>query len=249
MNPGGQKLPVHEEFRNWCKRIGLKLSDKDLSQFAAYADLIREGNKRCNLTRILDDEGMYSKHFYDSLALCQLQPLKNDKIKNLLDVGSGAGFPSIPIKIVSPDLRVTTMDARSKKVSFLQTVCQQLALSRVECLVGRAEKLAHNPSLREAFDMVVARALAPLPVLLEYTLPFVRRGGIFVIMKGPPPPAMELKAVESVLWRLGGNWGDQLQFSLPHNHGERTLFTIKKEGVTPSDYPRAVGVPTRHPLV
>lgn len=222
----------------------LKLIDEQVNKFSLYADLLLEWNKKINLTAITNPEDIVIKHFLDSLSIAHLIP---DKARTLIDVGTGAGFPGIPLKIINEHLRVTLLDSLDKRIKFLDEVCNSLALKDIVSVHGRAEDFGINKKYREQFDVVTARAVANLSVLLEYCLPFVKIGGLFIAMKGPDA-VEEIKEAQKALDILGGEIDEVKSFNLPRNDNERCVIIIKKSRQTPTNYPRKSGKPTKQPI-
>ena len=211
-------------------------------QFDKFAHLLTEHNKICNLTSVTDEKGVRYKHFYDSIF--------GEKLishgANVVEIGSGGGFPSIPLKIVREDLKFTLIESTAKKCRFLESVVESLSLNCVQVLNIRAEEGAHNKKLREKFDFAVARAVAQLNTLCEYCLPFVRVGGKFIAYKGDITE--EIKSAENAIRVLGGEIEQVVEYSLPEDFGKRTLVVIKKIKPTPPDYPRGQGKERKQPL-
>lgn len=227
------------------ERLRLELDGKQLDLFSRYHRLLVEGNQKMNLTAITEEKEVYVKHFFDSLTLAERLPFS--EVESLIDVGTGAGFPGIPLKIAFPHLRLVLLDSLKKRVTFLTETVDQLGLRGVESVHGRAEEEARNPVFRESFDLATARAVARLNVLAEYCLPFVRVGGWFVAMKGAEVEEEVTEAGPGVK-KLGGNHPEQVPLSLPEGMGERHLLWIRKAGTTPKTYPRKAGTPSRNPL-
>lgn len=208
-----------------------------------YQQLVR-GSRKTNLTRILEPREVLVKHFLDSLALLSWNPALTGP---LLDVGSGAGLPGIPLKIARPELEVRLLESAQKRVGYLREAIGQLGMPGLEVLHGRAEQLARQENYRDSFPLVVSRALARLPVLLELCLPFVRPGGRFVAYKGPEA-AQELSTAGRALEVLGARFGESFSYSLPEAHGERCLLIFLKLVKTQDKYPRKAGFPEKRPL-
>jgi len=225
-----------------ASRLEIQLDEKQSSQLAAYVRLLREWNERINLTAILDDEGIAVRHLLDSLTLLPMLGAGH----TLIDVGTGAGLPGLPLKIVQPDLQVTLLDALAKRVKFLDAVISELQLSGIITRHGRAEEAARLPVLREKFDIATARAVAALPALCEYCLPFVRPGGIFLAMKGQN--AEKWQDAQKAIRILGGEIAGIKEFELPGTDMKRTILTIRKIAPTPSAYPRKAGKPEKEPI-
>ncbi len=188
---------------------------------------------------------MYLKHFYDSLSASFFYRFKNGQ--KLLDIGAGAGFPSIPLKIVFPDLHVSIVDSLNKRITFLKELANELALESISFYHGRAEDLGQDPNHREQYDLVTARAVARMSVLAELCLPFVKKGGSFIAMKGAGA-ADELKQAQSALKLLGGVLESDHQLRLPLEESERHIIIVKKRNNTPNKYPRKPGIPNKQPL-
>ncbi|MFZ4826657.1 MAG: 16S rRNA (guanine(527)-N(7))-methyltransferase RsmG [Phototrophicaceae bacterium] len=225
--------------------FGISLNAEQVQQFETYFSLLSEWNERINLTSIVDREEVLIRHFIDSLSVLKLySPNEHDR---LLDVGTGAGLPGFPLSIIHPHLSITLMDATGKKVQFLEAVKDALALEQVVVVQSRAEEAGQDIFFREEYDVVVARALARLPVLLEYLLPFAKVGGICIAMKGENPHA-ELADSALALQTLGGSFEEMLRFDLPNSETPHHLLRFRKVSPTPSKYPRRAGVPTRKPL-
>lgn len=226
------------------KALGLDL-EAHLSTFSRLYDLLMEANRRTNLTALRTEEEVVVKHFLDSLTLLTL-PLFQGPWR-VLDLGTGAGFPGLPLKIVRPELEVTLLDATKKKVAFVAQAVEALGLKGAYPLWGRAEELAHMPEHREAYHRVVARAVASLCVLVELGLPFVALGGYMVAQKGPRV-AEEVAPLPRALALLGGGSVTVHSLVLPVAQEERNLVVVPKEASTPARYPRRPGVPEKNPL-
>lgn len=211
------------------------------SRFDKYAELLKDWNTRINLTAITDDEEIRVKHFEDSLTI--LPYIKENS--TLVDVGTGAGFPGIPVAIARPDVNVTLVDSLEKRVKFLNCVVETLGLTNVTCIHSRAEDFGKNPDYREKFDYATARAVASMPVLLEYCLPLVKVGGSFIAMKGANAADEKF---DKALKVLGGKLKATDKFVLEGTDMERCIFTVEKAGKTPPQYPRKAGLPTKKPL-
>lgn len=226
------------------KALGLDL-EAHLPAFSRLFDLLMEANRRVNLTALRTEEEVVLKHFLDSLTLLAL-PLWEGPLR-VLDLGTGAGFPGLPLKIVRPELEITLLDATKKKVAFVEEAVDALGLKGALALWGRAEALAHRPEHREAYGRVVARAVAPLCVLVELGLPFLALGGVMVAQKGPKV-AEELAPLPQALSLLGGRLAGVHPLRLPFALEERHLVALAKEAPTPPRFPRRPGVPEKHPL-
>lgn len=223
----------------------LSLNPKQIQQFTLYEKLLLEWNEKFNLTAIRDVPGIRTKHFLDSLSVSRL--FTKTFPTSLMDIGTGAGFPGIPLKIVFPQLHLALVESVGKKSAFCQLVVDELALSCTEVLTGRAEDLAHQNKYRERFDMVVARAVANMPVLVEYLLPFARVGGKMIAQKGISAHE-ETQSAGHAMKVLGGELENVHPVVLPGVSDERFLVVIKKTAATPPLYPRRSGLPSKKPL-
>lgn len=223
--------------------LGIKINQVQLEKFNRYKELLKEWNNKINLTSILDDDDIAIKHFVDSLSIESY--IKGDNI-SLIDIGTGAGFPAIPIKIMREDLNITLLDSLEKRIKFLDDVIDKLDLSKIIAVHKRAEELGMDDKYREKFDYATARAVATLPVLLEYCLPFVKKGGVFIAMKGSNVD--EIDDSKNALKILGGEIMDIKEFSLPKSDYKRNVVLIKKVKDTPKKYPRKAGKPSKIPL-
>jgi 16S rRNA (guanine527-N7)-methyltransferase len=224
--------------------VGLELTPEQLAALSAYAALLREWNERFNLTSITDEEGMRVKHFLDSLTVLKALPAGALRVA---DVGTGAGFPGLPLKIARPELRLTLIEATGKKVTFLEAVVVALKLRDVTVVKARAEEVGQDPLHREQYDWVLARAVAELPVLLEYTLPLARVGGGVVAQKGENAAA-EAEAARGAARSLGGRLRSLVPIHLPGLAELRYLVVYDKVAATPKPYPRRPGVPSKAPI-
>ena len=235
-----------EEFIKALRKNGIELSNRQLEQFNIYYHLLVEWNSKVNLTAITEEKEVYLKHFYDSLA-----PIWNniwdDSFKKVCDVGAGAGFPSIPIKIVKPNLELTIIDSLNKRINFLEHLVSELKLDNVHCVHARAEEAGLDSKYRGQFDLVTARAVAALNVLSEYCLPLVSKGGYFLALKGQYDED-EIKDAKKAIQVLGAKLEDKLIFTLPIEESERTLIRIRKTLDTPKKYPRRAGKPSKEPI-
>ena len=234
-----------EKFKNGLQQLHIALSEKQMEQFLQYYELLVEKNKVMNLTAITEFDEVVEKHFLDSVSLTQQldlhQPLK------VLDLGTGAGFPGIPLKIVFPELEITLMDSLNKRVLFLQDVISSLKLENIEAVHGRAEEAARNKKYRESFDLCVSRAVANISTLSEYCLPFVKIGGSFISYKSSTIED-ELEDGKKGIAILGGKVKDVYKFTLPDSELQRSFVIIEKEKKTPKAYPRKAGTPSKEPL-
>lgn len=237
---------VRKHFVELLQARQLAVSDKQWEQFETYFRELVEWNEKMNLTAITEREQVYMKHFYDSLSLSFFVPMHG--ISTLADIGSGAGFPSLPLKIMFPHLKVTIVDSLNKRIQFLNHLVQSLQLTNVGCIHGRAEDVARKSEFRDRFDLVTARAVARLNVLNEFCLPFVKRSGLFAAMKGSNADE-ELEEAAFSLKQLHGRLKSVARFELPIENSTRHLILIEKTGDTPSKYPRKAGLPLKQPLV
>lgn len=224
---------------------GFDISDKQYNQFLIYSDFLVEYNKVCNLTAITDAEGITVKHFLDSVLPFREINLKGNE--SIIDVGTGAGFPSMPLKIIYPDLKITMLDALNKRVKFLTELANNVESSDALAVHGRAEETGRNENYREKYDIATARAVASLHELCEYCLPFVKVGGYFIALKGSSGKE-ELKDSYKAIQVLGGKEEKTVEYTLP-NGDRRTLIVIKKISHTLAKYPRNKGQMTKKPLI
>ena len=236
-----------EIFAEELANYGFKLSSKQKEQFATYYNKLIEFNKKVNLTRITDKNEVYLKHFFDSITpLLEFSDLFKGE-KSLCDVGAGAGFPSLPIKILCPDLSITIVDSLGKRLKFLDELVSDLSLDKVTLVHSRAEDAGQNKNLREKFDLVTGRAVARMSVLSEYCLPLAKVDGYLVALKGPKAQD-ELAEDKNAIEVLGGSVKEVKELTLPDTDDERTLIVVKKVKATPKKYPRQAGTPNRKPL-
>ena len=231
------------KFINDLKAIGIELSDEQLEQFLTYYEMLIEKNKVLNLTAITDFDEVLEKHFEDSLSLIQAVDL--EKSQAVIDLGTGAGFPGIPLKIAFPNLQITLADSLNKRILFLDDVIRELGLTGIDTVHGRAEDLAKNSDYREKFDLCVSRAVANLSTLSEYCLPFVKIGGKFISYKAGECDE-EVAASKSSIFLLGGKISDIKKFEL--GESGRAFVIIDKVSGTPKKYPRKAGTPSKDPL-
>ena len=225
--------------------LGIHLSDIQQEQFDRYYELLIEWNRVMNLTGITAYEEVNLKHFTDSLTIVRINDMKN--VFTLIDIGTGAGFPGIPIKIAFPHIKVVLLDSLNKRIKFLNEVVEKLNLDNVETLHGRAEDYAKKAEYREQFDMCVSRAVANLSTLGEYCIPFVKKGGCFVSYKSADSDE-EIYQSEKAISILGGKISKIDKFMLPGSDMGRALVVIEKDENTPQKYPRKAGVPSKEPL-
>lgn len=235
-----------EQFKEALAQAGIQLDERQLQQYARYLELLVEWNEKMNLTAITEPEEVYLKHFYDSLTLGLHFDLNQEGL-TLCDVGAGAGFPSIPLKIAFPNIHVTIVDSLAKRITFLEELVKELGLEGVSLYHDRAETFGQNKQFRAQFDVVTARAVARMSVLAELCLPLVKKGGYFAAMKAASTEA-ELTDAKKALTTLGGELERDIAFELPDDAGERHILLIKKTKDTPKTYPRKPGTPNKKPL-
>lgn len=234
-------------FKNDLKEFHIYLNENQLNQFMKYYDLLKEWNSFMNLTAITEFGEVLKKHFIDSVSLINAVTDLKERAYTLIDVGTGAGFPGIPLKIVFPNLQITLLDSLNKRVQFLNEVISLLNLQNISAVHGRAEDYAKPGKLRESFDLCVSRAVANLSTLSEYCLPFVKKGGFFISYKSEKI-SEEMAEAENAIVLLGGKAEEKKEFLLPDSDIYRCLFVIKKVRETPKKYPRKAGLPGKEPL-
>lgn len=235
-----------EEFIQALSQHGIQLTPEQVNQFDRYFHLLVEWNQKINLTAITEEKEVYLKHFYDSLMPLWLMPLDSYDV-TLCDVGAGAGFPSIPLKIIHPELKVTIVDSLNKRINFLNLLVADLNLTGVNCVHGRAEDVGQNPLYRGQFDIVTARAVAALNVLSELCLPLVKKGGQFLVLKGAKVDE-EMEGSKRAIALLGAKFEKGATELLPIEGSERTILSIRKTLDTPKKYPRKAGTPMKKPI-
>lgn len=230
--------------------IDVSLTEDNVEALVTYANLLRQWNEVMNLTNILDDEGIAMRHFVDSLTIVpyinEEQGKQGKKNLTVVDVGTGAGFPGIPLKIKCPEVLVTLMDSLNKRLNFLNEVCSSVSLKGIRTVHARAEDAGHDNMHREKYDIATARAVAALPVLCEYCLPFVKVGGAFIAMKGNSDE--ELEQSHKAISLLGGKIEKTEKFTLPGTDMNRSIVVIRKIAHTPKSYPRQAGKPSKSPI-
>ncbi len=231
-----------QEFINKVGELGINLTEEQLNQLDIYCNFLLEYNSHTNLTAIKEEDQVYLKHFYDSLTF--IKALDVTKYNNLLDIGTGAGFPGMVLKIVFPELEVTLLDSNNKKINFLQELSKKLGLQKVNFFHGRAEDFCVKN--RETFDIVTARAVTNMTALSELCLPLVKINGYFIALKGSNQD--ELEESKNAIKILGGLIENTLNFELPYEGGERNIVRIKKEKNTPKEYPRRYDKIVKKPL-
>ncbi|KMZ54485.1 16S rRNA (guanine(527)-N(7))-methyltransferase RsmG [Dorea sp. D27] len=228
------------------QQLNITLNDRQSEQFKIFYNLLIEWNKVMNLTGITEYEEVVEKHFVDSLALIKAVDIQ--KIHNIIDIGTGAGFPGIPLKIAFPQLNVTLLDSLNKRIRFLNTVIENTGLKGIEAIHGRAEDYAKQPDYRENYDLCVSRAVANLATLSEYCIPYIRIGGIFVSYKSEDVE-QEVECSKNAISLLGGNIKETVRFQLPGTDIGRSFIIIEKEKMTSEKYPRKAGLPSKEPLI
>lgn len=224
---------------------GLDFDEDKYNKFIKYKELIQEWNEKVNLTAITEDEEIIKKHFIDSLKVFKIEELK--KCKRFIDIGTGGGFPGVPMKIMNPECEMYLLDSLNKRINFLNEVVNQLGLENVNTMHGRAEDYAKDPSYREGFDAVVSRAVANLTVLSEFCIPYLKVGGYFVALKGPAIEE-ELTDAKKAISILGGRVERIENVDIEGSDLKHNLVVIKKIKETPKKYPRKAGMVTKNPL-
>lgn len=224
------------------EQIGININEEQLKKFNLYKDLLKEWNEKINLTAIIEDEDIVLKHFIDSLTIEKY--ISQDS--NMIDIGTGAGFPGLPLKIIRNDLKVTLLDSLKKRLLFLNEVKEALSLKDTYLIHGRAEDIAKDDKYREKYDIATARAVANLATLAEYCLPFVKINGYFVCMKGNN--ISEVDEAKKAIEILGGKIVKIENLMLPNSDIERNIIIIQKVKLTPKEYPRKAGTPSKSPI-
>jgi len=238
-----------EKLESGAQKLGLYLSPGQLEQFEVYYRELVDWNKRINLTSITDYEDVHVKHFLDSLTVTTaINPKDAGKSLRVIDVGTGAGLPGVPLKILLPGIRLTLLEATAKKAKFLEHLIDRLGLDDVEIVVGRAEEVAHDVQYREKFNIVLSRAVASLPALVELTLPFCAEGGSFIAQK-KGDIEQEVKQSYKAIAVMGGRLREIKTVELEESGDKRYLIIIDKEKSTPAEYPRRPGMPAKRPII
>ena len=232
-----------DELKQQLEKIEIKLENRAIERLWKFKEIVLEKNKVFNLTSITDEKDFILKHLIDSLSVLKVVP---ENTKNIIDIGTGAGFPGLPIKIAMPKLNVTLLDSSKKKVKFLTETIKELELENIKARDERAEDLARDRNFREKYDIAISRAVALLPTLVEYTLPFVKVGGIFIAQKSKNED--EIKSAENAIKILGG----KIKEIIPIQIGdlpERSLIIIEKISRTPLEFPRKPGIASKEPIL
>lgn len=233
------------QFRKDIEALGIDLTEKQIQQFISYYEKLVEWNEMMNLTAITEYDEVMKKHFIDSMTL--IKAFDVNQSASVIDVGTGAGFPGLVLKIAFPNLKITLLDSLNKRIQFLNEVIGNLGLDGVETIHGRAEDFAKPGKLREKYDLCVSRAVANLSTLSEYCLPFVKENGLFISYKSEKVQEEMVKA-DKAISILGGKVERQVEFTLPDSDIYRNLFIIRKVKKTPAKYPRKAGLPSKEPL-
>jgi 16S rRNA (guanine527-N7)-methyltransferase len=236
---------TEQQFSDLLSNQNIEISDIQQEQFRIYYEQLILWNEKMNLTGITAKEQVYTKHFYDSISLSFY--INMASILTIADIGSGAGFPCIPLKIMYPHIKVTIVDSLNKRIQFLNLLIETIGLKDIKCLHGRAEDIGRDPKVRGQFDLVTARAVAKLNVLNELCLPFVKRGGVFVSMKGTEPE-IEIKEAAYSMKELKAELIHVYKLNLPFDEAQRHIIVLKKIEPTPAKYPRKAGIPLKSPL-
>ena len=233
------------QFEKDLKELGISLNEKQIEQFITYFEMLVEWNEFMNLTAITEYEDVMKKHFVDSISLIKAYDVS--KNVTVIDIGTGAGFPGLALKIAYPNLQITLLDSLNKRIKFLDEVITELGLTGIDTIHGRAEDFAKPDKLRENYDLCVSRAVANMSTLAEFCLPFVKVGGQFISYKSEKI-VEEIETAGKAISILGGKIDGQVEFNLPDSDIYRNLFIIKKVKHTPGKYPRKAGLPAKEPL-
>jgi len=236
---------IVEDFKKNLKDLDIDINEKHIEKFEIYKLLLLEWNEKINLTAITEDAEIYEKHFFDSLTPITTKLFEGNK--KILDLGTGAGFPGIPLKLLRDDLQIVLMDSLNKRINFLNEAIKALKLKGISAIHGRAEELSIKPEYREQYDICISRAVASLSTLSEYCIPFVKKGGHFISMKGPDVED-ELKLSSNAIKQLGGELQEIKYIKFPNNDIVHSLIIIEKIKETPTKYPRGGGKPRKNPL-
>lgn len=237
---------MNEKFRNQLNELKIPLNENQYQQFDKYYELLVEWNKVMNLTGITEYDEVNEKHFVDSLSIVKV--IDVEKVNTVIDIGTGAGFPGLPLKIAYPHLQIVLLDSLNKRVKFLNHVVKELDLQGIETLHGRAEDYAKDKQYREQFDLCASRAVANLATLSEYCVPYVKIGGMFVSYKSGNIDE-ELQMSKNAIEKLGGTLEETVKFQLPGTEIGRSFVTISKKKSTKKMYPRKAGLPSKEPIM
>lgn len=235
-------------FNKGLEELGIELSNDQIEQFIKFYEMLVEKNKVMNLTAITEFEEVIVKHFIDSLALVKV--IDKDRLSddiNIIDIGTGAGFPGIPLKIAFPEIKITLLDSLNKRINFLREVSEELGFENIDFIHGRSEDFGKNPQYREKFDICVSRAVANLATLSEFCIPFVKVGGSFVSYKAGDC-GEEVSTSTKAVDKMGGKIKKQLEYVVPTSDLNRVLLLIEKEKATPKSFPRKAGTPAKEPI-
>jgi 16S rRNA (guanine527-N7)-methyltransferase len=238
-------ITLWEKLEEGCGTWGIRLSSSQIDQFRLYMDKIKAWNKKINITANDQEEDIIVKHFIDSLAGLRYV---EENVQNVMDMGTGAGFPGLPIKIIRPELPMTFVDSSKKKMMVLQDICQTLGIDHYKVMDKNIEIIGREKAFRETYDVVLVRALASLNIILEYGLPILRNKGHMVIYKGPHVEE-EVENSQDALTILGGQLKEKDYFYLPLSESQRVILYVEKVGKTPDKYPRSVGIPRKRPII
>lgn len=230
---------------NGSNELNIDLNDKQKVQFIKYKELLKEWNEKINITAITEDDEIDIKHFLDSLTAFESELLDGEK--KIIDIGTGGGFPGVPLKIINDKLDVTLLDSLNKRIKFLDIVIEELGLDNIRAIHGRAEEFSRTDEYREKYDICISRAVASLDTLSEYCIPFVKQHGFFIAMKGPGVED-ELKDAKNAIELLGGKVRGLVEVDIPNSDRNHTLLIVEKVRKTPSKYPRGGGKPRKKPL-
>ena len=233
------------QFVQALEKQGILLTEKQMKQFDTYFKTLVQWNDKINLTALTNEEDVYLKHFYDSISASFYHDFTTEQ--HICDVGAGAGFPSIPLKICFPNIKVTIVDSLQKRIGFLNHLATQLELTDVAFYHDRAETFGKNTKFRESFDTVMARAVARMSVLSELCIPLVKKNGVFIAMKGAQATE-ELETGKIAIEVLGGEIESSNTFTLPEENSERSIVLVRKKRQTPKKYPRKPGTPNKEPI-
>lgn len=238
-----ERLPEMSDL--WQETLNWQPNSQQKAQFQQFYELIVAGNRQLNLTRITEPLEFWEKHLWDSLR--GIFPSVNQEFQRVIDIGTGAGFPGVPMAIAQPTWQVTLLDSTRKKINFLQESVRALKLSNIRMLVDRVEQVGHHRSHREVYDVATIRAVAAASVCAEYALPLLKVGGLAILYRGQWTTEEEI-ALSQAVEKVGGTIAGCEQFETPITHGIRHCLYLRKVGVTPEEFPRAIGIPTQHPL-